>query len=155
MKKLLFAVLMALLVAPVVGQTVDDIIEVERSVLKAEKKAIVAENMSFTEAEAEVFWPLYQEFTNEEYKIQSESIKIIKEYAENYDNLNDVVADNLMTRALKVKQEEVKLQMKYFKKFKKILPASKVTRFFQIENKINALIDAEYALEIPLVEAKK
>jgi len=154
MKKLLFAILMALFVVPVIGQTVDDIIEVERSVLKAEKKAIVAENMNFTEAEAAVFWPLYQEYTNEEYKNQTERVKIIKEYAENYNDLNDLKADDLMTRHLKMKASENKLQMKYFKKFKKVLSASKVTRFFQIENKINALINAEMALEIPLVESK-
>ena len=155
MKKLLFAILMALMVAPAIGQTVDDIIEVERSVLKAEKKAIVAENMSFTEAEATVFWPLYQEFTNEEYQLKTERIKIIKEYAENYEALDDLKADDLMSRYLKLKTDEAKFHMKYFKKFKKVLPASKVARFFQIENKINAIINAELALDIPLVESKK
>lgn len=155
MKKLLFAILALLFVAPVMSQTIDDMIEVERSVLKAEKKAIVAENMNFTEDEATVFWPLYQEYTNEEYTLMTEAVKIIKEYADNYDALGDAKADELMTRNLKLKQDEVKLQIKYFKKFKKVLPASKVTRFFQIENKINALIDAQLAIDIPLVETLK
>lgn len=154
MKKLLFAMLMALVVGPVIGQTIDDIIEIERSVLKAEKKAIVAENMNFTEGEATVFWPLYQEFTNEEYQLKTERIKIIKEYAENYDSLDDLKADELMSRYLKLKTDEAKFNMKFFKKFKKVLPASKVARFFQIENKINAIINAELALDIPLVESK-
>lgn len=155
MRKLLFAILMLLLVAPVMSQTIEDMIEVERSVLKAEKKAIVAENMNFTEEEATVFWPLYQEYTNEEYTLMTEAVKIIKDYADHYDSLGDLKADELMTRHLKLKQDEVKLQLKYFKKFKKVLPASKVTRFFQIENKINALIDAQLAIDIPLVETLK
>ena len=154
MKKLLFAILMALMVSPVIGQTVDDIIEIERSVLKAEKKAIVAENMNFTEDEAAVFWPLYQEFTNEEYRLQTERVKIIKEYAKNYNSLDDIKADDLMSRYLKLKSDEAKFNIKYFKQFKKILPASKVARFFQIENKMNAIVNAELALDIPLVESK-
>ncbi len=154
MKKLLFALMMAMFIAPAWSQSVDDIIEVERAVLKTEKKAAVAANMVFTDAEAAVFWPLYEEFSSEEYKLQTERIKIIKEYAESYSKLDDVKADELMTRNIKLKQAVAKLEMKYYKKFKKVISPSKATRFFQIDNKINALINAELALEIPLVETK-
>ena len=58
---------------------------------------------------------------------------------EDYLDFIDIKADDLMTRYLKMKADEAKFHMKYFKKFKKVLPASKVARFFQIENKINAM----------------
>lgn len=154
MKKLLFALLLVFVSAPLFSQTIDDIIEVERSVLKAEKKAAVAENMNLTEEEAAAFWPVYEEFSSALYKLQTERVKIIKEYAENYQKMDDIRADNLMGRSLKHKQEVVKLELRYFKKFKKVLSPSKVTRFFQIHNKINALVSAELAIGIPLVEAK-
>lgn len=154
MRKLIFTLLVAIILVPAMGQSIDDIIEIERSVLKTEKKATVAANMVLTDAEASVFWPLYEEFSAEGYKLQTERIKIIKDYAENYSNLDDVKADELMTRSIKLKQSVSKLEMKYYKKFKKVISPSKATRFFQIDNKINALINAELALEIPLVETK-
>jgi len=123
-------------------------------VLKAEKKAAVAENMNLTEEEAAAFWPVYEEFTSALYKLQTERVKIIKEYAEYYQKMDDIRADDLMGRSLKHKQSVVKLESQYFKKFKKVLSPSKVARFFQIHNKINALVAAELAIEIPLVEAK-
>ena len=154
MKKLLFALALVFVSAPLFSQTIDDIIEVERSVLKAEKKAAVAENMNLTEEEAAAFWPVYEEFTSALYKLQTERVKIIKEYAEYYQKMDDIRADDLMGRSLKHKQSVVKLESQYFKKFKKVLSPSKVARFFQIHNKINALVAAELAIEIPLVEAK-
>ncbi len=53
MKKLLFAFFLSLMFAPVWSQTVEDIIELERAALKAEKRAIVDENMSLTKDEAQ------------------------------------------------------------------------------------------------------
>jgi len=154
MKKLLFALVLSIIILPGFGQSMNDIIEIERSVLKVEKKAAVAENMNLTEAEAGVFWPVYEEFSNELYELQTERIKIIKEYAENYQKMDDIRATDLMNRSLKHKQAKVKLELKYFKRFNKVLAPSKVARFFQIHNKINALIAAELAIEIPLVESK-
>ncbi|MFT6797434.1 MAG: hypothetical protein ACJART_002585, partial [Maribacter sp.] len=50
--------------------------------------------------------------------------------------------------------ELLKLKKGYYKKFKNILPAGKAVRFFQAENKIETLINAELALEIPMIETK-
>ena len=46
----------------------------------------------------------------------------------------------------------LKKQKAYYKKFKKILPTTKVVRYFQLENKIDAMIDAQLALELPLLQ---
>jgi hypothetical protein len=155
MKKIftLFA-LFAFVGLSVEAQSVDDYIEIARDVLKTEKKAAVAEAMQLTEAESTVFWPLYNEYNAKVNVVQDKRVAIIKEYAKNFDNLTDLKADDLWTRAMQVKQELLKLQKSYYKKFKKILPAGKAARYFQTENKIETLIDAQLALEIPLIETK-
>jgi len=51
-------------------------------------------------------------------------------------------------------QEVLKLKKTYYTKFKKILTAGKAARFFQAENKIETLINAELAFDIPLIETK-
>ena len=59
---------------------------------------------------------------------------------------------NLWINAMAFGQEVLKLEKQYYKKFKKILPAGKAARFFQAENKIETMIDAQLALDIPLIE---
>ncbi len=59
-----------------------------------------------------------------------------------------------MTSFMNYKQELISLNKKYYKKFKKILPAGKAARFFQALNKIAVLADYHIATEIPIIEIK-
>jgi len=153
MKKLFIIAIVLMLGAPTWAQSTHDYIEIERSVLNSQRKAVVADAMVLTDEEATVFWPLYNEYNDEVYKVKTKRVQIISDYAENFDNLTDVKADELMNSSLKVQDELMRLKKAYYKKFKKILSPSKVVRYFQIENKIDAMINAEIALEIPLVES--
>ena len=63
------------------AQNLDDYMEVQRGVLKTEKKAIVAETMNFTEAESTVFWPLYNEYNDKMYVLNTKVYNLIKDYA--------------------------------------------------------------------------
>ena len=81
-------------------------------------------------------------------------VAIIMDYAENFDKLTNEKADELWTSYMNVQTEYLKIQKKYYKKFKKVLPAGKVAQYFQAENKINTLIDAQLSLEIPFMELK-
>ena len=155
MRKLLFIALMAVMTAPSWAQSDQDYIEMERSVLQTERKAVVADAMMFTDEEAKVFWPLFNEYTEKVYAVKTERVDIIMDYAENYESLGDEKADILMQRSFKVQQELLKLKLSYYKKFKKIISPSKAVRYFQVESKIDALVAAELALEIPLVETLK
>jgi hypothetical protein len=154
MKKSIIAVLLLFAGIQVMSQTTDDYLEIMRSVLKTEKKAAIAEVMTLTDQEAEVFWPLYNEFNEKMYSVQTKRVNIIKDYAANYGNMTDEKADELWTAALNFKQESLNLTKQYYKKFKKILPAAKAAKYFQAENKIAALIDYELAAEIPMIESK-
>ena len=138
----------------VMAQTTNDYIELTRSVLQTEKKVAIAEVMQLTETEATLFWPLYNEFNEKAYIIGNEQVKIILDYAENFENLTDEKADQLWTSYLKVQTDYLKLEKQYYKKFKKILPAGKAAQYFQAENKINTLIDAQLAIELPFMEVK-
>ena len=62
-------------------------------------------------------------------------------------------AKELMDRSIKLTEQRVKLQKKYYKEFQKVLPAIKATRFIQVDNQINLLLDLQIASEVPLVEA--
>lgn len=151
MKKTLTILLMMVISFGTYAQSDNDYVEIMRSVLKTEKKAVVVEAMQLTDAESTTFWPLYKEYNDKMHIAQNKRIKAIKQYADNFENITDEQADEIWTLVLQYKQESLKLQKTYYKKFKKILPSAKAARYFQLENKIDALISAELALEIPLL----
>jgi hypothetical protein len=153
-RKLLLIIpgLILMMFTSVSAQTFDDYLEVAREVLKTEKKAAVAEAMQLSETESGPFWELYNDYNAELYKVHTERVNIIKDFASHYDSLTDVKADELLNNMLSYQTHLLDLNKAYYKKFKKVLPAGKVARYFQIENKIETLIAAQLAEEIPLVE---
>lgn len=154
MKKLIITCIVFVFTLGIYSQTADDYLEVSRSVLKTEKKAAIAEVMELTESESEPFWNLYNEYNDKLYVIQNKRIKAIKDFAENFDNLTDEKIDEIWNLALDFKSESIKLERQYYKKFKKIMPMGKAAKYFQAENKIEALISASLAIEIPMIEQK-
>ena len=154
MKNFLLAIFALVFTFSLSAQNENDYLELARDVLKTEKKMAIAEVMQLTEAESGPFWELYNEYQGKLYLIQNKRITLINDFANNFENLTDEKADELWNNSMGYSQEVLKLERAYYKKFKKILPAGKAARFFQAENKIETLIDAQLAMEIPLIETK-
>jgi len=152
MKKIVSGLSFIFFAAAMMAQNTHDYMEVERAALKTEKKAIVAEAMDFTETESKEFWPLYNEYSEKKYVIYTKVYNNIIEYADNFETISDEKAIELWTNSMKYKDELAKLEKTYFKHFRKILPGKKAARYFQVESKLRMLINAQLALEIPLVE---
>ena len=152
MKKILFVAAAIALTVSLNAQGANDYLELTREVLKAEKKAAVTEAMQLTDAESQPFWNLYNEYQTNLYTVQNKRIAIIKDFANNFESLSDEKADELWKGSMKYKNELLKLKKSYYAKFKKVVSPGKAARFMQLENKIETLIDAQLALEIPLLE---
>jgi hypothetical protein len=129
--------------------------EILKEKVKADKKLLVAANMNLTDAEAKSFWPLYESYQKELDQINQRAVTMIKSYADAYNAGKGEITDNqakkILDEALAIEESEVKLRKSYADKLGKELPATKVTRYLQVENKIRALVKFELAAQIPLV----
>ena len=121
--------------------------------VKADKKLLVADNMSLTDSEAQAFWPIYDSYQKDLGVINQRTIKLIKSYADawNSNSVDDAVAKKLMNEFISVKSAEANLAKTYAPKLTAALPAMKAARYLQIENKIRAAVNWELAQRIPLV----
>ncbi|MDH5316379.1 MAG: hypothetical protein OEW44_07850 [Gemmatimonadota bacterium] len=119
--------------------------------IRADKKLLVAANMDLTEAEAAKFWPMYDAFQVELGKLAKRTATLIQDYAGHYDNMTDPVADKLLTEMIAIDKDRADLMVAYRPKFAATVTAAKVARYYQIENKIRAIIDYQLADAIPLV----
>ena len=134
------------------SQQARDGIEVTRAAIKAERRAIVSMNLELTDAESKAFWPVYDEYWVQMKKIGDREVVLIEGFAKhyNYESLTDEKAEETIKEFLSIMKDENKLKKKYVKKFMKVLPAKKVLRYYQIENKLDAVINFDLAATIPL-----
>jgi hypothetical protein len=155
MKRMLLLVvaLGAMLAGTAIAQEgLDSYVELLRSDIKTQKKAILTEAVPFTEAEEQAFWPLYREYELELDKIADRRLKLIKDYAENFDNMTNEKAEELMRESMQLDGDLLRLNEKYFKKFTKATSVITAARVMQVENQINLLIRLQIAANLPLVE---
>lgn len=123
--------------------------------IKADKKLLVAENMGLTEAEAKAFWPVYEQYQNELFLIRTRTAKLISDYADAYEKLNNSTAKKLLEESMTIESLGLKLRQAYLPKFRKVLSEVKVARYYQIENKIYAALLYDLAENIPLAKTNK
>jgi hypothetical protein len=121
-----------------------------RASIQLRRQAIVTAVMDLAPKEAEAFWPLYREYRLEMAKVGDRASKLLVQYTEQYDNLTDEQAKNIMKEWLSVEKAKTGVKSKYVSRFEKILPARKVMRFFQADNKLDAVINAQLAQIVPL-----
>lgn len=125
-------------------------IELLRSVAQTERQAIVARAMILTQEEEAAFWPVYNEYRAEIAKVNNQLVKLITDYAAQRDTLTDAQAKTLLNDHIRFEQNFLKIRKKYIARFDKVLPTTKVARFYQIENKLDLLQKLGLARNIPL-----
>ncbi len=151
MKKINLTILFSFFAIALYAQ--DSYMEIVRSTIKTEKKALIAEVMELTDDESTVFWPVYNEFEENMYKLNTDYFNLVVEFADNYEKMSADKATEILNKALKYRVAKEKLNSKFIKKLLKVLSPQKTLRFAQASSKIEVMIDAQLASEIPLLES--
>jgi hypothetical protein len=121
--------------------------------VEAQRKSVVAQNLYLSDKESG-FWAVYNEYRAEMRKAADTQLEIVTDYADAYRNnsLSDKAAVKLIDRFLSVQEKRVKIKKRFVKKFKKVLSAKNVARFYQIDNRVDLLVQMQTSSGIPLVE---
>jgi len=128
-----------------------DLIEIMRSDIRTEKMSIVTQAMQLTEAQSELFWPVYKEYENEMIKLNDERLALIKDYAASYDSMSDETAKRLIERSFKLQEGRTKTLKKYVSKMGKSVDPKVAARWAQVEHALGSAIDLQIAAELPLL----
>lgn len=120
--------------------------------IRTDKQLFVAENMGLTEAEAELFWPVYTRYQDELFLLRARTLRLIDVYAQSYEQMDNDKAAVLLDELMTIETLGPKLRLAFLPEFRKALPDIKVIRYYQIENKINAALMYQIAAKIPLIK---
>jgi hypothetical protein len=126
-------------------------IETQRQVSEAQRQMIVSQNLELTEAESSAFWPLYRQYRADVAKLVDRKVSVITRYAKNYESLDDDTALSLLRESVKVEVDKVKLTQRYISRFNKVIPGTKVTRYMQVEFRLDTIANLKLQSSIPLV----
>ena len=129
----------------------EELRELQGEILEG-RSGIVKENLALTEAEATAFRPVYEEYRAAADEVQERTARLIEAYAANYEDMNDAKAEAFFQEWLAIDRAEMEMRETYAKKIREVLPARKAVRFFQVENKLDAIMRLDGAMRIPLVE---
>jgi Spy/CpxP family protein refolding chaperone len=129
--------------------TIDSTIAVARANMKADRTTLITTGMNFNDKEGAAFWPIYQQYEYERSRVDDRRAAVIKQYAQKYPNLTDAEAKAMADQMLDCESRQAELKKKYYKKFNKVLPALTVTKFFQLDRRIDLLIDMNVEVSLP------
>jgi hypothetical protein len=137
---------------PPTGQTAEATLDVLLGAIRSNRKAMVAANLELTDDEAAKFWPIYDRYQKEINAVGDRLVGVIRDYSANFTNLSNDKAMKLVDDYLAIEADRVKVKRAYVDELAGALPGRKVARFFQIENKMDALIRYDLAATIPVMD---
>ena len=133
----------------------DQDIEMLREDIRAQRKQITAQNMTLTADEATKFWPIFDQYRKAAIKPNDDRWALMKEYAATYNTMTDAQAQNYMARANAIDEQLLALRMKYVPVFEKVISAKKTALWYQIDRRIDLLINLQFSSMIPMVNPGK
>jgi paraquat-inducible protein B len=106
--------------------------------LNSYKIGFFTKKLNLTSAEAEKFWPVYNEYQKQKNQIQLDRISLIRNFNQNEGNLSDSQMTEIGDKLVSAITQESALAVSFHKKLKEVLPPEKVIRFYQAENQFKA-----------------
>ncbi|MFL6446427.1 MAG: hypothetical protein ACJ746_01830 [Bryobacteraceae bacterium] len=129
--------------------------ELLRSDLRKSKSQVVGQVMQFDTDQAAIFWPIYKQFEADLSKVGDRTVSLVKKYTDNYEQMTNEVAEQMATEFLNIEQQRNDLKRRYYGKFKSALDAMTATRFLQVENQVERIVDLQIASQLPVMQASQ
>jgi len=149
---LLSAVLFAQTATTTAKPLSDTDIQLLRSDVQSGKNDIIAATMQFTDAESTAFWPIYRDYARDQQVIGDERLALVKDYATNYETMDDNKAKDMVQRMINIDDKTLNLREDYWPKFMKALGAKRAAKFYQVDNRLSLIITLQLTSAIPLIQ---
>ena len=127
-------------------------IDLLRSDVRQQKAEIMGSVMLLSAQDAAKFWPIYEDYDTQLTKLNDQRVENIKEYAENYDDMTDAKADELIQKSIAYQKERAELLAQTYEKVKQALGAVTAARFAMVEHQLLLIIDLKIASSLPVAQ---
>jgi len=132
------------------AQTVKEQLDVTRQAIESQRRVLVAGALPLADAEADAFWPLYDAYEKERRPLDERASQLVADFLARAASLTDAQAKAMVDEALAIEDGRLRVRRTCLGRMQKAIPAVKVARFYQIDNKLDAVVRADVARQIPL-----
>ena len=133
----------------------DEDIALLRQDLRAKKMQVIGENMSLSDTEAQKFWPVYNHYVKDLQEVNNQKYALLKQYAQMWSTMTDQDAVIYVRNWLEADGQAQALRVKYVPLVNQVLPGKKAATFFQLDRRLNMIIDLQLFSQIPLAKVKE
>jgi hypothetical protein len=130
----------------------DEDIQMMRKDIRSQRKQIIAANLKLTDSEAEKFWPVYEQYISDLVDINNTKYALIKQYVQTGGALTDTEAETAVSQWVGVDQSLAELRKRYIPIFRKVLSAKNTALFYQLDRRVQLLIELQLASSLPMIE---
>ena len=143
-------------VPSVISPTItDEDIILLRQDLRAKKMQVIGQNMSLSDTEAQKFWPVYNHYVKDLQEVNNQKYALLKQYAQMWSTMTDQDAVIYVRNWLEADGQAQALRVKYVPLVNQVLPGKKAATFFQLDRRLNMIIDLQLFSQIPLAKVKE
>jgi hypothetical protein len=135
--------------SPAAGPAVSAYVDSIPQDLAADKTQVIKEAIQLNDKEAAAFWPVHKMYAGEQAKLDEERMQLVKRYSDTWTTLTDAEAKDLARQSLAFDSRRADLRNQYFDRFSQVLPGLTVAKFFQLEHRLDLLVDLKIASELP------
>jgi len=132
-------------------QNIAEDIKLLRKDVRAQKQKIMGEAMGLDADQSKKFWPIYKEYDRQLAKLNDVRLGNITAFAQNYSNMTDNKADEIVNAAISYHKKRIDLLASTYDKVRAAIGAPLAARFVQVENTLNTLIDLQIQSNLPLM----
>ena len=132
----------------------DEDIALLRQDLRAKKMQVIGQNMALSEDEGQKFWPVYNHYVKDLTEVNNQKYALLKQYAEMWSTMSDQDALIYVRHWLEVDGQAQALRLKYVPVVSQVLPGKKAATFFQLDRRLNMIVDLQLFSQIPLAHVK-
>ncbi|MDF9391175.1 MULTISPECIES: hypothetical protein [Methylococcus] len=116
------------------------------------RRRLIETNLPLTPEEAARFWPIYDQYWKELSALTAQREAYYVELGSNFDSMTDELAKTIVLGHISLEEDRYRLLRAFFPKFATAISDKKAARYYQIEAKIQAAVNAEIAERIPLIK---
>jgi hypothetical protein len=140
----------------VISPTVtDEDIALLRKDLRAMKMQVIGQNMSLSEEQGLKFWPVYNHYVKDLQEVNNQKYALLKQYAETWSTMTDQDALIYVRAWLEADGQAQALRLKYVPVVSQVLPGREAATFFQLDRRLNMMVDLQLFSQIPLAHVKE
>lgn len=131
--------------------TPDPYLELLRSDVRLTRVELLTEAINMTEGQAELFWPIFEEYDKKLTKLGDRRVALVEKYLETLEAGSVDELSEVMKQWFEIQNDRLELRKHYYHEVSKALGVEIAASFTQIETVIWMMIDLQIAAEMPLV----